>query len=181
MDPQRTVARPYAKAIFEWALQEKALSLWSEALGLLATVAKEESMQEVYQDARFSISELKEIFILVLKKTNLYHKNIENLILLLSHYRRLPLLPAIAMLFEEQKAEYEKTMHVYVTSAFPIENTLHERLKKAFEIRLQCHNVKLYFDIDKELIGGAVIRADDLVIDGSVKGQLEKLKQVVTN
>lgn len=178
MNHRRTRARPYAKAIFELACEDKQLAFWSQALSFLSQVAEDKSLQAVYHDARYSASELSEIFIGLLKKANLYHQYLENLIFLLAHYKRLPLLPMIAMLYEEHKTSLEKMIHVDVISAFPITENVSINLKKALEIRLQ-RAVELSFKIDKTLMGGAVIRAGDLVIDGSVRSKLEKLKQVV--
>lgn len=178
MNHRRTRARPYAKAIFELACEDKQLVFWSQALSFLSQIAEDKSLQAVYHDTRYKPSELSEIFIGLLKKANLYHQYLENLIFLLAHYKRLPILPMIALLYEEHKTSLEKVTHVVVTSAFPMTKVVSLNLKKALEIRLQCA-VELSFEIDKTLMGGAVIRAGDLVIDGSVRSKLEKLKQVV--
>ncbi len=178
MNHRRTRARPYAKAIFDLACEDKQLVFWSQALSFLSQVSEDKSLQAVYHDARYSASELSTIFIGLLKKANLYHQHLENLIFLLAHYKRLPLLPMIALLYEEHKTSLEKMIRVDVTSAFPMTETIAAKLKKSLEIRLQ-RAVELSFKIDKTLMGGAVIRAGDLVIDGSVRSKLEKLKQVV--
>jgi len=178
MNHRRTRARPYAKAIFDLACEDQQLAFWSERLHFLSRIAEDQSLQAAYHDPRYSPAELSEIFIALLKKANLYHQHLENLIFLLAQYKKLPLLPMIAMLYEEHKTSLEKMVHVDVTSAFPMTEIISGQLKKALEIRLQ-RAVEISFKIDKSLMGGAIIRAGDLVIDGSVRSKLEKLKQVV--
>jgi F-type H+-transporting ATPase subunit delta len=175
MDHQKTTARPYAKAAFEFALEQKDLVGWSKNLQFLAEIAENAVMKPLYDDPNVSPEELSSVFIKLLDQENEY---IKNFILVLNHYGRLSLLPEIAELFEETKSEYEKMSHVFVTSAFPMENSMQEKLKKSLEIRLQ-REVVMNFELDKNLLGGAIIRAGDWVVDGSVRSKLEKLKQAV--
>ena len=72
------------------------------------------------------------------------------------------------------KASHEKLVEVDVVSAFPVNKTLHNKLLKALKQKLE-RDVKLTSSVDESLLGGAVIRAGDTVIDGSVKGRLSKL------
>ena len=182
MSGRQTLARPYAKAIFELACEDKQLAFWSETLNFLSVIAKDKDLQDVYHDVRYTASELSQIFISLCQKAKITHPMIENLVLLLAHYKRLLLLPMIAMLYEEYKASLEKTINISVTSAFPLSETITTRLKKALEIRLQ-RDVEINFVLDRSLIGGAVIRVGDgdLVIDGSVSNKLEQLKQIVVD
>jgi F-type H+-transporting ATPase subunit delta len=177
MDHDKTIARPYAKAIFEFALEQKELGSWSENLKFLAQISENSVMKPLYDDPNITPEQLSSVFINLLNKSDT-DGHIKNFILVLSHYNRLSLLPEIAELYEESKADYEKTSHVFVTSAFPMENSIQEKLKKSLEIRLQ-REVTMNFELDKDLLGGAVIRAGDWVVDGSVRAKLEKLKQAV--
>ncbi|HEV2614197.1 MAG TPA: F0F1 ATP synthase subunit delta [Gammaproteobacteria bacterium] len=174
MDHQKTIARPYAKAVFEFALEQKKLDNWSTTLKLLAMIAENPAMQSLYSDPNISPEELSSIFLGISGKD----ENTKNFILILNHYDRLSLLPQISELFEEAKAEYEKVSTVFVTSAFPLEDSIQKKLKASLEIRLQ-HEVIMDYELDKNLLGGAIIRAGDWVVDGSVRAKLEKLKQAV--
>jgi F-type H+-transporting ATPase subunit delta len=182
MNGRRTIARPYAKAIFELACEDKQLGFWSETLSFLSIIAKDRDLQAVYHDVRYTASELSQIFISLCQKAKIINPLIENLVLLLAHYKRLLLLPMISMLYEEYKASLEKTINISVTSAFPLSEKISANLKKALEIRLQ-RDVEINFAQDRTLIGGAVIRVGDgdLVIDGSVRNKLEQLKQTVVD
>jgi len=178
MGNDRTIARPYAKAIFELAQQKNQLLAWSRLLILLAKVASNAEMQSLYRNPKVSPSQLGSIFIDLLMTLDLTDPDYKNLILVLAEYRRLNLLPVISEMFEEDKAKLEKTEKVTITSALPVPETLRQRLKKALEIRLQCA-VTVDFLLDKNLLGGATICAGDLVIDRSVRSMLNKLKQWV--
>lgn len=164
MEHDKTLARPYAKAAFEFALEQKNLDVWSKNLMSLAVVS----------DPKIKAEELSHIFIALAEKD----EHIRNFILVLMHYDRLVLLPEIAELFEEAKAEHEKISTVFVTSAFPMDEATQKKLKASLEIRLQ-REVMMDFILDKNLLGGAIIRAGDWVVDGSVRAKLEKLKQAV--
>jgi len=99
-----------------------------------------------------------------------------NMIRLLAENRRLALLPQIAVLFEALKAEYQKAVEVEVSTAFEISAETVELLSKALARRLD-RKVTLQARVDSSLIGGAVIRAGDTVIDNSVRGKLKKLAE----
>lgn len=176
MIDQRTLARPYAKAVFQLAARQQQLAAWSQVLALLAVIAKDNHIQHLYQDPQVPAEKLAELFISLLNSKNYKEIFYKNFILLLAQYKRLMLLPFIAELFEEDKANLEKTLQVEVSSAFAIAEPLRKKLKQALEIRLQ-RSVNLQFQQDQQLLGGAIIRAGDLVIDSSVRSKLDRLKQ----
>jgi F-type H+-transporting ATPase subunit delta len=92
----------------------------------------------------------------------------------LAENRRLLLLPEIAALFEALRAQVENTVDVEVISAVPLDFNQAEKLAQALSTRLK-RRVRMKNSVDASLLGGAVIRAGDLVIDGSLKGRLERL------
>jgi len=103
----------------------------------------------------------------------------QNFVSVLAEYGRLALLPTIAELFELLKANHEKTMDVEVTSAFEVSDQEKIELGAALQRMLQ-RDINIETEVDKLLIGGVVIRAEDTVIDDSVKGRLEKLSLVLS-
>jgi F-type H+-transporting ATPase subunit delta len=103
----------------------------------------------------------------------------QNFVGVLAEYGRLALLPTIAELFELLKANHEKTMDVAVTSAFEVSDQQKTDLAAALQRMLQ-RDINIETEVDKSLIGGVVIRAEDTVIDDSVKGRLAKLSQVLS-
>jgi F-type H+-transporting ATPase subunit delta len=95
---------------------------------------------------------------------------------LLAENKRLVLLPEISLLFENLKANQEKSVDVEITTAFEISSDVSSKLAQALKDRLQ-REIKLATSVDQSLIGGAIIRAGDNVIDGSVRGKLSKLAE----
>jgi len=167
-----TIARPYAEAIFELAQEQSKLQAWSDMLQAAAQVAGDENMQSVIGNTSVTKEQLVELFLSVCGKS--LTKEGENLIKLLVENRRLTVLPEIAQQFETLKAEAEKTIEAEVIAAFEVsaeqQKLLQQQLKKRLgrEVSLTCR-------VDESLLGGAVIKAGDTVIDGSTLGQLRKL------
>jgi F-type H+-transporting ATPase subunit delta len=172
MSDSTTIARPYAKAIFEHALAEKNLAQWSEHLLMLAqTVLNPQASQFIGNPATTEEQHIELLQTVCGGKDN---KSLNNLIALLASNKRLMLLPEIKVLYEVHRAEQEKTLDVDVISFSKVSSTQEQQLIDSLSKRLQ-RKVSLKISIDPSLLGGAVIRAGDLVIDGSVRGKLNKL------
>ena len=101
-----------------------------------------------------------------------------NFIGVLAEYDRLALIPTISEQFELLKANHEKTLEVDVTSAFEISGDEQEKLASALRVRLQ-RDINIETEVDQSLIGGVVIKAEDTVIDDSVRGRLDRLSQAL--
>lgn len=173
MSDYQTLARPYAKAIFELAVAQQTLATWSNLLSVLAFIGEDNRVRDLCRNPHVSIKDLADIFIAL--AGNLSNDAEKNFIYLLAQNHRLLLLPTIAVLFEEYKSAFEKTIPVKITSAFPINEKLKQEFKIALEKRLE-QQINLEITVDQSLLGGAIIRAgDDLVIDGSVRTKLSKM------
>ena len=167
-----TIARPYSKAVFELACDKDELAKWSEMLNLAATVISDEGLRALLTSPKVSKSQLGDV-VCEICGDNLDQLG-ANFIRVLAQNRRLDVLPEIAALFEIRKAEFENTVDVEVTSAVPVDAAQQEKIAASLKKRLG-RDVRITCEIDESLIGGAVIRARDLVIDGSVRGRLERL------
>ena len=167
-----TLARPYAKAAFEYALGSDNLAGWSAQLKTAAAVAGNDRITGLLASPSLTGEQLAEQFIAVCGD-QLDDKG-GNFIRVLAENRRLKLLPQIAALFEEFKSNREKTVAVELTTAFELEPAIQEKLSAALGESLQ-RKVSLHSTVDKSLIGGVVIRAADVVIDASLRGRLAKL------
>lgn len=174
MSDSTTIARPYAKAIFEYALAEKKLAEWSVHLIALAQAALTPEAEQFIENPASTVEQHIELLQGVIKAGANKNEAISNLVSLLATNKRLMLLPEICALYEALRAEQEKTLDVEVSSFSDLSKTQQERLIESLSKRLQ-RNVSLKISIDPSLLGGAVIRAGDLVIDGSVRGKLNKL------
>ncbi len=178
MAEKQTAARPYAEAVFALAKERSALKNWSEMLALLAAVAQDAHIQRLAHDPRVERTRL---FALLL---DIGGKNLTaegaNFVRLLVENRRLTLLPEIAAIYESLKAEAEARVEASVTSAFPLEPAQLKTLEQGLQRRFG-RAVHLTATVDASLVGGVVIRAGDLVIDGSVRGRLAGLATELTH
>ena len=171
-----TLARPYARAAFETALETGRLNEWSTMLGLLATVSQVENVARYLGTPSLHADQQAQALIDLCAEE--LDNEMGNFVKVLAGKKRLPLLPDIAELFNELKAERERAIDVDVISAFELGDAARQKLQDALKERLQ-REIKLVTSIDKSLIGGVVIRAGDMVIDGSVRGKLNKLVETM--
>jgi F-type H+-transporting ATPase subunit delta len=173
MAEKTTIARPYAQAIFELAQRHKALPRWSEMLQLAAAVAADARVGALVGNPRVTKEELAKLFLGICgDKLN---PEAQNLIRLLVENDRMDVLTEIAALYETYRADAERTVEAQVISAFPVDDSQQQQIAAMLKKRLG-REVTLSCKTDKSLLGGAIIRAGDLVIDGSVTGQLAKLQ-----
>jgi len=170
-----TVARPYARAAFEYAqASEGGLKAWSELLTAAAAVAAEPAMQNAFADPAFSIDERMGLILDIVRAATGDRAGGEefgNFIRLLAESRRLALLPEIAAMFEVLRTQAERSIRAELITAFPIDDAQQARIAQALSNRYQ-REVELEVVVDEDLIGGAIIRAGDEVIDGSARGHL---------
>lgn len=169
-----TLARPYARAAFEVAMQDNDLQKWSDMLSMTAAVAGQDKVRGVLTNPALSSEQVADSLI-DLCGEELNAKG-QNFMRLLAENKRLVLLPEISVLFDTLKANQEKSVDVEVTTAFKISSEIADKLAGALKARLQ-REIKLATSVDQSLIGGAVIRAGDTVIDSSVRGKLSKLAE----
>lgn len=171
-----TLARPYAKAAFEFARAQSDLAGWSDMLETAAAVASDKSIQAMLSTPSITALEKSALFTSVCGDA-LNDKG-QNLVQILAENKRLDLLPEIYALFENLKAQAEKTLDVSITSAFEVSGGVAEKLIQALTKKLD-RKVTLQTLVDSTLIGGALINAGDMVIDGSVKGRLAQLAEAM--
>jgi len=172
-----TVARPYARAAFSFALdQDAGLAKWSRMLSLLSAAANESVIQEALDNPTLSSEDEASLLTTLLEGE--LDESVTNFIQILSDYDRIGLLPTISEMFELLKSNHERTIDVSVRSAFSVSSEEESTLSEALTRRLQ-RQVNLETEQDESLLGGLVIKAEDTVIDNSVRGKLEKLAQVL--
>lgn len=177
MADKSTIARPYAKAAFEEARDRGRLGPWSGALRTAAAVAADSRVQALIGNPRVTPEELAALVIEIAGAA--LDEEGRNFVRVLAENRRLAILPEISALFDELKSEAEGVIDVTVTSAVPLDDSQRAKLTAALERRLR-RSVRLQCATDPALIGGAVLRAGDLVIDGSLRGKLERIAYQLT-
>jgi F-type H+-transporting ATPase subunit delta len=172
MADKTTIARPYAKAAFAEARADSMLGAWSAALHTAAAVVADRRVHSLLDDPHVSTEQLSQL-VLDIAGAGLGEHG-RNFVQTLAETRRLDCLPQIAALFDAYKDEAEGIADVTVTSAVPLDERQQQSLTAALTRRLK-REVRLHCTIDPELLGGAVLRSGDLVIDGSVRGRLTRI------
>ena len=170
-----TVARPYAKAAFDFAVEHQSIERWQKMLAFAAEVARNEHMAELLSGA-LAPDALSASFNAVCGDQ--LDEPAQNLIKVMAENGRLTALPAVLDQFIQLRDAHEATAEVDVISASTLSDDQLTKISTAMEKRLS-RKVKLNCKIDKSVMAGVIIRSGDLVIDGSVRGRLERLADVL--
>ncbi len=175
MSDLTTIARPYAKAAFDFAVEKNELDQWGQMLTFAAEVAKNEQIKELLTSS-LSAEKLVEIFVAICGEQVNAHG--QNFLKVMAENGRLTALPDVCNQFFSLKKEYEKEMDVEVISAIELSSQQQADISSKLEQRLE-RKVKLNCSIDEALLGGVIIRAGDLVIDNSARGRLKRLSDAL--
>ena len=167
-----TTARPYAQAAFEEAQKLGDLKGWSEMLLSLAEATSYPEVRAVVTSPRILKAQIDKLMDGLLGSQAKPQQR--NFVRVLVDNQRLLLLPEIVALFEVLRAEAEKTVNVVVDSAFELSAAQQEKIISSLKARMS-REIKLVCNINKELLGGVVIRAGDKVIDGSARTRLGEM------
>lgn len=171
-----TIARPYARAAFETARDAKDLAGWQAGLEFVAAVVADPAMQVAIASPKATPEALAAVII----DSGKLAPGLQNLVRLLARRKRLGVLPELLQQFVALKREAERKVEVELTSAVALGAAQRSAIQAALEKRLG-RSVELKEAVDASLIGGAVVRAGDLVIDASVKGRLVRLADALTH
>jgi F-type H+-transporting ATPase subunit delta len=176
MAERTTVARPYADAAFEIAKDENALARWSEMVGLAEAIAVDPAMADALGSPKLDAAEKTTLFLSV--AGDRFGPSMRNFVRVLIDADRIELLPEIRMLFEDMRNEAEGVAEARIETAMPITEAqlgeLTAALAKRFGKRIQASTA-----VNPKLIGGARIAVGDTVIDGSVRGKLEAMRNAL--
>jgi F-type H+-transporting ATPase subunit delta len=167
-----TIARPYANAVFELARTQGNYDEWSRALNAFASLARDPEMQVLIDDPRYTSSQIIDFFAEI--GGDIVTDATKNFLKVLADNDRLSILPEIATLFEQLRAEIEGTVEAEIISAKPLSDDQLNQIAAALKRRLG-REVTFSCKTDESILGGVVIRAGDLVIDGSAIGKLNQL------
>jgi len=167
-----TIARPYAKAAFLYAQGANAFAQWSKELAVAAQITADPRVAALLTSPQYTQTQVVETLQGVAGAP--FDPAVQNFIRLLAENHRLHVLPEIAAHYELLRSQVENTVDVEVISAVALDEAQKEKLSRALNTRLK-RQVRMQNSVDPTLLGGAVVRAGDLVIDGSIKGRLERL------
>lgn len=173
-----TVARPYTKAAFEYAAAQGGLDQWVNMLSLSAAVIADSAVAQVLGSPALT-SEQKAATLVAILEGEIDAAG-QNFIGLLAENGRLALLPEITVQFKKLKTAQEASIEVGLTTAFELADEQQQKLAQALSAKLG-RDVIITSVVDKSILGGVVIRTDDLVIDGSVRARLAKLAEAMNS
>jgi F-type H+-transporting ATPase subunit delta len=173
-----TLARPYARAAFEYAREHSVVEPWAEQLAMVAAVVEEERMSAALDDPSLTASQQADILAQVCGDA--LANEARNFIGIVANNKRLPLLPEISAQFAQLKAGLEQSVDVEVVSAFDLADSARDLLAQALSRKLE-REVNVTTRTDSELLGGVLVRAGDTVIDGSLRGRLNKLAEAMNS
>lgn len=174
MSEEVVIARPYAKAVFDLAYRYKTFSEWTSLLKVLSIIASDTSIIALIKNPRVSDVQVVDVMAKICQESKVMTPQGRNFLSVLAKNHRLTVLPKIADLYEKLLAAFEKIIDVEVSSTYPITDKQQEKLARALEKKFD-RKVLMHFAEDHSLLGGAVIRVGDYVIDGSVRGKLLRL------
>ena len=175
MSEPTTIARPYAKAAFEVAGAHDDVAVWSKALAAIKTCLADEAVRRIAGNPLFPAHSVARF---VITKIDGLDARVQNFVSLLAENHRLMLVPHIAALFEEYRAQSEQRIEAQVVSAMPLDEAQQKSLTETLSRRLNA-TVVLNCSLDESLLAGAVIHAGRLSIDGSLKSRLQKLSDTL--
>ncbi len=172
-----TVARPYAKAAFEYARDHDALDSWSQSLNFLGVVVANSDVRRLLGNPIYGND--KKVSLLTDMTPGEQDDALHRFLVVLAEQGRLTSLKSIAEQFEHLRAEHEQRIEVNVISAYKLDSKQKTKLANALKKRLN-REISITTRVDKSLIGGVILRAGDTVIDGSVRGRLNRLSEALT-
>lgn len=181
MAKHNTIARPYARSVFEHALSGDQLEAWSSALKVLALIAKDVRVIRMWHDPKIDEAMLHDLFFQILEAcvgeaTKQLGVKVKNLIALLVTGKRLETLPDIEAQYHSLLIEHQNVVEVEMISAFPVDDKQKEQFCAALEKRFSS-KVSIEAKEDKSLIGGVVLRSGNWVLDDSIRGKLFRLSE----
>ncbi len=170
-----TVARPYAKAAFDVAVEHKALDKWLEMLSFAVAVANNDTVQGLLHGS-LGTEKLGDLFVQICGDQ--LNEQGQNLIKVMAENGRLGVLPAVLAEFVALKSELDKQLDASVCSASPLSDADVAKIQASLEKRYG-RTVKLNFSIDPSLMAGLVIKAGDEIIDASIRNKLNRLAEAL--
>ncbi len=178
-----TVARPYAKALYAQASSHNTVDAWLNILYILGLVADNKNIQHMVADPTVSSQRIIDMLHTLCQEVSPSHltsiqQPLANFLALLCQDKRLVVLPAIFELYQRMVAENAGVVNVEITSAADLAPEQQDKIMRALEKRFAA-KIDVTYKLDESLIGGVLLRADNWVMDGSIKGKLARLKETI--
>jgi F-type H+-transporting ATPase subunit delta len=172
MSSLTTLARPYAKAAFELADADNATARWDEMLALASSLVSDETMARLLQSPEVGSRQMVNVLSDIAGDS--FDSRFTDYLSVLAENKRFPLIPEISVLYRKLREEADRLLRVRVISAYALDEDQADRLKGALARRFE-REILLESEVDRSIIGGAIVYAGGQVIDGSLKDRLAKL------
>lgn len=176
MSSEYTISRPYAKAAFEHAMANDKLVSWFEMLEGSAMIVQNKDFARLLKDPTVPSTSVLELLFSVGQTA--FDEDFKNFLSVLSENKRLSFLPHIFKHYEKLRSQAEQVVNVELTSAFPLSESHQLQFADVLKKRMKCE-VILTCKSDQSILAGAVIKAGDLVIDGSLRGKIARLSDAM--
>lgn len=176
MAEKLTLAKPYALAAFDYANSVSKLLDWQGMLeeASLIIQTNEPNVEKTIRNPRVTKKDKEDFF----RSFDCFNEEFMNFIKLLIEKERLVLIPEILILFKKRKSLSEKKLEINIISAYEMNDSQQKNLQSGLE-KYFDKKVNLSIDVDKSLIGGALIKNGDFVIDRTVKVQLSRMAETL--
>ncbi|MDO4894938.1 MULTISPECIES: F0F1 ATP synthase subunit delta [Moraxella] len=176
-----TLARPYAKAAFDYAKEQNAINEWESFLSIASSIVRDESFASLLSNPAISAGQKADVLLDAFGKLSAEQATqaLGNFTKQLSEHDRLALMPEIHAHYSKLKSQELKQVDAYVTSAYPLTEAQRKTLQEKLAISTGSI-VILHEAVDASLVGGATIKVGDKFTDGSVRGKLKQLKTQLT-
>jgi F-type H+-transporting ATPase subunit delta len=172
-----TLARPYAKAIFEIAAKHNEYNRWSYVLKVLCWLTENKWVITFIHNPTIPVSQVADFFCAVCVPD--FTEEECNLIRILAYRRRLKIVSFIAKLYESLRADAQKTLKVDLISAIPLTDAQKNHFVECLSAYFS-RTVRLDYFVDEALMGGYVVKAENRVMDGSLRGGLSNLQNMMS-
>ena len=170
-----TLARPYARAAFEHAAEQKCLDSWLESLQLAAGIAQDPRVHDLLTNPELTLEQKLALF-----ASESFDSAFNALLKVMAENDRLLLLPEVARLFADLKKTHEARIDVELTSAVPLDDETKAMYAQRLQQRLG-RQVDIHNHIDPSVLGGVIIKAGDFVVDGSLKAKIAKMAETLAS
>lgn len=172
------IAKRYARAFFEIAKEDGLYEKYYQELTAFSSIINEnEDLKELLLNPVFDQAEKRSVVNSILKKIDLSNMT-ANFLSLLVDKRRIGVLPDIEACYRKLMDDALRKIRVDVKTAFPLSSEISEKLQKRME-ELTGKKVEMAVSEDASLLGGIVVGVGDTLYDGSIKTQLQNIRNLL--
>ncbi|VFP79477.1 F0F1 ATP synthase subunit delta [Candidatus Erwinia haradaeae] len=175
MFTENTIARPYSRAAFQFALAHHVIEKWQEMLMFATQVSTQEQIKNLIAGPLTPALISQEFIRICGNQLDVYG---QNFIKVIAENKRLFILNTIFKQFQKLRTKYESVFDIDVISSVPINTKQLNKIKNAMEKRL-LSNIRLHCKIDNSIISGIVLKVDDMIIDSSLRTRIERLTRLM--